>query len=63
MNEAPNNNDVTRIANIVLNETPNSHDATHVGNNVRLTAMGAQQILNGGYIAIMQKSRLTRDER
>ena len=45
LNEAPNNNNnnVTRVANIVLNETPNSNDATHVGNNVLLTAMGAQQ--------------------
>ena len=43
LNKARNNNDVTRIANIVLNEAPNSHDAMHVGNNVRLTAIGAQQ--------------------
>ena len=43
LNEAPNNNDVKRVANIALNEAPNSSDATHVGNNVCLTAMGAQQ--------------------
>ena len=43
LNEAPNNNVVTRIANIVLNEVPNSNDATRIGNNVRLTAMGTQQ--------------------
>ena len=43
LNEAPNNNDVTRVANIVLNEAPNSNDATRVANNVRLTTMGAQQ--------------------
>ena len=43
LNEAPNNNDVTRIANIVLTEVPNSNDATHVGSNVPLTAMGTQQ--------------------
>ena len=43
LNEVPNNNDVTRVGNIVLNETPNSNDATRVGNNVRLTAMDAQQ--------------------
>ena len=43
LNEAPNNNVVTRIANIVLNEAPNSNDATRIGNNVHLTAMGAQQ--------------------
>ena len=42
-NEAPNNNDVVRVANIVLNEAPNSNDATHAGNNAHLTAMGAQQ--------------------
>ena len=42
LNEAPNNNDVKRVANNV-NEAPNSNDATHVGINVRLTAVGAQQ--------------------
>ena len=44
-NEAPNNNDVKRVANIVLNKAPNSNDATHVGNNVHLTAVGPQQFL------------------
>ena len=58
LNEAPNDNDVKHIANNVFNEAPNSNDATRVGINVHLTA-----ILNGDYIAIMQKSRLTRDER
>ena len=43
LNEAPNNNDVKRVINIVSNEAPNSNDATRVGNNVRLTALGAQQ--------------------
>ena len=43
LNEARNNNDVTRIANIMLNEAPNSNDAMHIGNNVCLTAAGAQQ--------------------
>ena len=43
LNEAPNNNDVTHIANMVLNEAPNSNDAMHVANNVHLTTMGAQQ--------------------
>ena len=43
LNKAPNNNDVKRIAIIVLNEAPNSNAATYVGNNVRLTAVGAQQ--------------------
>ena len=42
LNEAPNNDDVMSVANIVLNEAPSSNDATRVG-NVRLTAMGAQQ--------------------
>ena len=42
LNEAPNNNDVKRVANIVLNEVPNCNDATCVGNNEHLTAMGAQ---------------------
>ena len=65
LNEASsNNNDVKRVANIVLNETPNSNDATRVGNNMRLTAVGIQQFsMAANYIAIMQKSRLTRDER
>ena len=43
LNEAPNNNDVKRVANNVFNEAPNSNDATCVGINVRLTAVGAQQ--------------------
>ena len=43
LNKVPNNNDITRIANIVLNEAPNSNDATCVTNNVRLTTMGTQQ--------------------
>ena len=43
LNEAPNNNDITHIANIVLNEAPYSNDATCIGNNVHLTAVGAQQ--------------------
>ena len=42
LNEAPNNNDVKRVANNVFNEVPNSNDAMHVGINVRLTAVGAQ---------------------
>ena len=55
LNEAPNNIDVKCVANIVLNETPNSNDAACVGNNVSLTAVDTA-ILNGGNIAIMQKS-------
>ena len=43
LNEAPNNNDIKRVVNIVLNEAPNSNDTTHVRNNVHLTAVGAQQ--------------------
>ena len=43
LNEAPNNNDVMHIANIMLNEAPNINDDTRVGNNVRLTVMDAQQ--------------------
>ena len=56
VNEAPNNNDVTHAANIVLNEVPNSNDATQLVYNVCLTTMGTQQNLNGSYIVIMQKS-------
>ena len=54
LDEAPNNNDGTRVANIVLNEAPNSNDATRVGNNVRLTAMGAQQF---SMVAILPSCR------
>ena len=61
LNEIPNNNDDMCVANIVLNEVPNSNDAKRVGNNVRLTAVGAQQF--SMVATIMQKSRLTRDER
>ena len=43
LNEAPNNNDVKRIANNVFNEAPHSNDATRVGINMRSTAVGAQQ--------------------
>ena len=43
LNEAPNNNHIMRVANIMLNEVPNSNDATHIENTVRLTAVGAQQ--------------------
>ena len=43
LNEVPNDNDVTCIANIVLNEAPNSNDGMLIGNNVCLTAVGAQQ--------------------
>ena len=43
LNEAPNNNDIMRVANIVLKEVPNSNDAKRLGNNEHLTAMGAQQ--------------------
>ena len=45
LNEVPNNNDVKRVASIVLNEAAKSNDATRVENNVRLTAVGAQQFL------------------
>ena len=42
LNEAPNNNDVNHVANIVF-EAPNSKDAKRVRNNVCLTAMSAKQ--------------------
>ena len=57
-----NKNDVTHVANMVLNEALNSYDAMRVGNNVRLIAMGVQQFSMAAIIiAIVQKSRLTRD--
>ena len=40
LNETPNNNDVKRVANIVLAKVPDSNDAMRVGNNMRLTAVG-----------------------
>ena len=43
LSEAPNNNDVAHVANIMLNEAPNSNDAMQIGNNMCLTAMDAQQ--------------------
>ena len=43
LNEVPNNNDIMRVANIVLNEAPNGNDATCIANIVCLTTMGAQQ--------------------
>ena len=62
LSEVPNNNDIMHVENIVLNETPNSNDARFAVNNVCLTTMGAQQFSMVA-IAIMQKSRLTRNER
>ena len=35
LNEVPNNNDVTCIANIMLNEAPNSNNAMDVVNDVQ----------------------------
>ena len=45
LNEAPNNNDVMCVANIMLNKVPNGDDATRIANNVCLTTctMGTQQ--------------------
>ena len=42
LNEAPNNNDITRVTNIVLNKVPNSYDTTRIVNNVHLTTMGTK---------------------
>ena len=48
----------------VLNEAPNRNDATGLANNVRLTTMSATQFsMVPVYLVIIQKSRLTRDER
>ena len=59
LNEASNNNDAMRIANIMLNEVPNSNNNKKCMFNYH----GHTTMLNGGYIAIIQKSQLTRDER
>ena len=42
LNEAPNNNDIRRVANIALNKVPNSSDATCVVKNVHSTTIGAK---------------------
>ena len=48
----------------MLNEVPNRNDATGLANNVRLTTMGTTQFsMAPVYLVIIQKSRLTRDER
>ena len=48
----------------MLNEAPNRNDSTGVANNVRLTTMGAKKFsMAPVYLVIIQKSRLTRDER
>ena len=48
----------------VLNELPDGNDATGIANNVRLTTMGTNQFsMETVYLVIIQKSRLTRDER
>ena len=46
LNEAPNSNDVKRVANNVFNEAPNSNDATRVG---AFNCCGRTTILNGDY--------------
>ena len=52
LNEAPNNNDIKRVANIVLDEAPNSSDATHRGINVCLTATAEEATESkGGHLA------------
>ena len=43
LNKAPNNNDVMRVANIVLNKAPNSNYAMRVAKSVHLITMGTQQ--------------------
>ena len=63
LKEAPNNNDYAR-SKYVLNEAPNRDDATGLVNNVCLTTVGATQFsMVPVYLIIIQKSRLTRDER
>ena len=39
LNKEPNNNDITRVENMMLNEAPNNNAATRVVNNVHLTTM------------------------
>ena len=65
LKEGPNNNDsIWAYSKYVLNEVPNRNDATGVGNNVHLTTMGAIRLSMAiVYLVIIQKSRLTRDER
>ena len=42
LNEAPNNNDIMHIANIVFSKAPNGNDDMRVANNVRLTTVSMQ---------------------
>ena len=63
LKEAPNNNDSMR-SKYVLNEVPNRNDATGIANDVYLTTVEAKQFsMVAVYIVIIQKSRLTRDDR
>ena len=62
LNEVPHNNDVKRVANIVLNEAPNSNDATRIGNNVRFTAVGAQKFLMAVTLPSRRKATYQRQE-
>ena len=61
LNEAPNNNDVMHVANTVLNEVPNNEDATQHSQKCAFNYHGHTTMLNGSYIAVMQKSQLTRE--
>ena len=48
----------------MLNEAPNRNDAMGIANNVRLTTMGAIKFsMAAVYPVIIQKNKLTRDER
>ena len=64
LKEAPNHNDITQVANIMLNEVPNSNDAMHLGNNVCLTALCAQQFSMAAIQPSCRKANLpeTRDD-
>ena len=58
LKEAPNNNDVTRVVNIMLNKAPNSDDAMHVANNVHLTTISTQQFLMAAIEPSCRKAHL-----
>ena len=44
LNKAPNNNDVTHVANIMLNKVPDSNEFKRIVKSVCLTTKGTQQL-------------------
>ena len=56
LNEAPNNKDVTHVANIVLNKAPDNNDVTRVANimlNEALISNDTTHIANNVHLTTM----------